>query len=88
MSGYIHDTFSLQHTFTRITRVKVNDVLSHDFAKATGASPHIIQMYQACFDFSNRDFGMLFFYHKAPNKSITYTDYLTYNGLPVHNING
>ena len=52
MSGYIHDTFSLQHTFTRITRVKVNDVLSHDFAKATGASPHIIQGYQACFDFS------------------------------------
>ena len=46
------------------------------------------QVYQACFDFSNRDFGILFFYHKAPNKSITYTNYFTYNGLPVHNING
>lgn len=29
MSGYIHDTFYLQHTFKRITCVKVNDVLSN-----------------------------------------------------------
>ena len=55
MSGYIHDTFSLQHTFKRITRVKVDDVLSLYFAKATGASPHIIQVYQACYDFSKSE---------------------------------